>query len=410
MTAVVLPLYAPDETAEGLEVTDVDPFNGHGKIVGVMVLEYFAGRAPLSVGPAMRLVASEATLSLRNALEHKQVFGLGLWKSVGGFVQSSRMPWAITAVLIATMLLIVSMLYQVEHHVIANGSLEPTARREIFATVDGIVKKLHVEDGQKVKAGDLLLELENADLQNQAESLAGQIQTASQRLASIQAVRLSNHADESQSNRMALEQRQLESELANLRAQQTIVQAQQKELLIKSPIDGAVIGWQLKRRLTDRPVSRGNLLISVADHDGPWSLRLSISDRDAGPMLASVQSKRELAVQFAVATQPEASFAATLQSVATAVRMDEAGQHVIDATANVVIRAGRQATTEIPRPDFALASSDDMQSDELDRFEPSDMRVGTDVTAKIACGKRSLLRSWFSDVFDFVHRNLLFYF
>ncbi len=395
MTAVVLPLHAPDhdETAEGLELADFDPFNGHGKIVGVMVLEYFAGRAPLSVGPEMRLVASEATLSLRNSLEHKQVFGLGIWKSIGGFVQSSRMPWAIAAALIATALLIVSMLYQVEHHVIATGSLEPTARREIFATVDGIVKKLHVNDGQTVKEGEVLLELENADLENQAESLAGQIQTASQRLASIQAIRLSNMTDESQSSRMALEERQSQSELANLRAQQTIVQAQQKELLIKSPIDGEVIGWQLHRRLTDRPVSRGNLLISVADHDGPWSLRLNISDRDAGPVLASVQSKRELAVQFAVATQPEASFSATLQSVATAVRMNEAGQHVIDATAKVVIGV-----------------SNDPNPDELDEFDPSDMRVGADVTARIACGKRSVLRSWFSDVFDFVHRNLLFYF
>ncbi len=227
-------------------------------------MEYFARNAPLSVSPAMRLVASEATLSLRNSLEHNQVFGLGLWKSIGGFVQSRRMPWAIAASLVAVALLIVSMVFQVEHHVIATGSVEPTARREIFATVDGIVKKLHVEDGQAVKAGEILLELENADLQNQAETLAGQIQTASQRLASIQALRLSNIADESQSSRMAMEERQLQSELVNLRAQQTIVQTQQSELLIKSPIDGSVIGWQLKRRLTDRPVSRGNLLVSVA--------------------------------------------------------------------------------------------------------------------------------------------------
>ena len=293
MSVVFLPLYAPDqdETAEGLELADIDPFNGRGKVVGAIVLEYFSGNVPSSVGPEMRLVASEATLSLRNSLEHKQVFGLGLWKSIGGLVQSSRMPWVIVASLVAAALLIVSMVYQVDHHVIATGSVEPAARREIFATVDGIVKKLHVEDGQKVKAGDVLLELENAELENKAESLAGQIQTASQRLASIRAVRLSNSVDETQSSRMALEERQLVSELSNLRAQQTLVQTQQKELLIKSPIDGSVIGWQLERRLTDRPVSRGNLLISVADHDGPWSLRLNISDRDAGPVLASVQSE-----------------------------------------------------------------------------------------------------------------------
>ena len=76
--------------------------------------------------------------------------------------------------------------------------------------------------------------------------------------------------------------------------------------------------------------------------------------------------------------------------------MDESGQHVIDATAKVLIGERHKATTG--------------NADELDDFHPTDTRVGADVTAKITCGKRSVLRSWFSDVFDFMHRNVLFYF
>jgi multidrug efflux pump subunit AcrA (membrane-fusion protein) len=393
MSALLMPLYAADDQADAVEASELDPLTSAGQVIAVMVIEYFSGHIPMSIGPAMKSVAGEAALSLRNSMEHQQVFGLRLWKSVGRMLQSFRRPLVTGLLLLAVGLLLASMICQIEHYVIATGNVEPKVRRDVFATVDGIVKELQVQDGQRVKMGDPLLELENAELDSRAESLAGEIQTASKRLVSIQAVRLSLSADPSQSSRLALEERQLESELANLRAQQEIVRAQQKELLITSPIDGTVIAWQLHRRLNERPVARGNLLVSVADHNGPWSLRLKVPDRDSGPVLASVKSQPELPVRFAVATQPRASYAATLESIATAARLDELGEHVIDAT--------------------ALVSGDvhaEPDQDELDTFVAADMRVGADVTAKIACGNRSVLRSWFGDVFDFVHRNILFYF
>jgi multidrug efflux pump subunit AcrA (membrane-fusion protein) len=210
-------------------------------------------------------------------------------------------------------------------------------------------------------------------------------------LASIRAVRLSERLDANQSGRMALEERQLTSELLNLQSQQEIIQKQQQELTITSPIDGTVVGWQLDRRLHDRPVTRGSLLISVADHNGPWSLRLAVPDSNAGAILSAAQQNPELSVHFAVATQPEASFVARLTSIGTASRVNETGEHVIDAEATV-----------LEGPDTA--------ADDLDSFVPGDTKIGADVTAKIHCGPRSVLKSWFGDVFDFVHRNILFYF
>jgi multidrug efflux pump subunit AcrA (membrane-fusion protein) len=394
MSAILLPLHAPihdDEQVEGIDAIEIDPFNGTGDIIGVMVLEYFSGRVPSTIGTGMSLVAGEATLALRNSVEHKQVFGLSLWKSVGRMLSSSRMPMVAGGLLLAAGLFAASAVYQIEHYVVATGSVEPTERREVFAAVDGIVKKLEVHDGQVVKAGDVLLELENAELENRAESLSGEILTATQRLTSIQAVRLSSPMDAAQSSRMALEERQLRGDLANLKAQQEIVKAQQEKLVVVSPIDGTVMGWQLERRLVDRPVARGNLLVSVADHEGPWSLRMTVPDENAGPILEASRNTPDLDITFAVATQPEASFQASLDSVGTAARLNDLGEHVLDVTA-------------------AVNLSDELDSENVDPFVPGQMRVGADVTAKVACGNRSVLRSWFGDVFDFVHRNILFYF
>lgn len=391
MSAVMLPLYGPEsEDAEGIEATQIDPFNGTGDVVGVMMLEYFSGQVPATIGPSMKLIAGEATLALGNALEHKQVFGLGLWKSVGRLLQSSRMPLIVGGLLVCAGLLAASLVYQIEHYVIATGSLEPTERREVFASVDGIVKELLVHDGDVVQKGEVLLQLENAELENRAETLTGEIQTTSQRLAAIRAVRLSESMDANQSSRMALEERQLASELANLRSQQKIVQTQQEALTITSPIAGTVVGWQLDRRLGDRPVARGNTLVSIADHEGPWSLRLTVPDHNAGPILEAADEQPELEVHFAVATLPESSFLGSLRAIGTASRLNEMGEHVIDVQADV------------------LESVDDEA--DLDEFIANQMKIGADVTAKVHCGQRSVLRSWFSDVFDFVHRNVLFYF
>ena len=338
MSSILLPLHAPNqnsEDVEGIDAIEIDPFNGTGDVIGVLVLEYFSGQVPSTIGPNMSLVAGEASLALRNSLEHKQVFGLTIWKSVGRMLSSSRMPLIAAGLLVAVGLFAASMIYEIEHYVVAKGSVEPTDRREIFATVDGIVKELRVYDGQIVKAGEVLLELENAELENRAESLSGEILTATQRLTSIQAVRLSSALDASQSSRMALEERQLKGDLVNLRAQQEIVKAQQEKLVVVSPIDGTVMGWQLERRLVDRPVTRGNLLVSVADHQGPWSLRMTVPDENAGPILEASRQTPELGITFAVATQPEASFQASMNSLGTAARLNDLGEHVLDVTAAV---------------------------------------------------------------------------
>lgn len=390
--AIVLPLHSPDDAENDIDdadATNFDALHGDGECLGVMVLEYFTGDMPTDINVPMSIVAGESAIALRNAIEHRSVFGLRLWKAVGKTVTGPRWPWLVAGMVIAFALLTASMVIRIDHQVIAVGTAEPTLRRDVFAGIDGVVKRVHVVDGQSVSAGDMLFELENAELESRAEALAGEIQTASQRLASIQAVRLSGSTDPDQSSRMAIEERQVQSELTSLQGQLKIVQAQQDELVIHSPIAGVVVGWQLDRRLNNRPVTRGNILASVVNPSGPWSLRLQVRDADAGDVIDAAKQNASLPISFAVATEPESSFAAELSSIATASRLDETGQYVIDADAVIQM---------------------DAPESESPIFDVESMRSGADVTAKIACGKRSVLRSWFGDVFDFVHRNVLFYF
>ena len=407
MATVLLPLYAQKTATEDID-EPFDPFDGDGEFVGVIALEYFEGEPPQTLSPSLSIVATEATFALKNAEEHHSIFGVGLWKAVGRVTDRRRLPYATLGLLSVIGLLAATMFIEVDHHVIATGTAEPTDQRRVFSRVDGICKTIFVTDGQTVSAGDPLMQLENAELESRAETLSGEIATATRRLSSIETLRLGEQEDLAKRDRLAMEESQLRLELNSLHEQQAVIHKQQKELLITSPIDGTVVAWQIEQRLGDRPVSRGNMLLRVVDHTGPWSLKLQIPDYQSGAVINEFQGSSELPVKFAVATDPDGSFQAKLKSIATAARLDETGQHIIDAS----------ATVDFPIDAFGLAYSQTKIEDETtgDSSEasvsakPFGVRAGADVTARIECGKRSALRSWFSDVFDFVNRNIVFYF
>lgn len=402
-SCVLLPLHGPDNPGRSRSPDDeyqsghdgFDPFDEHGELLGVIALEYFAGHNDLHFNAAMRIVASEAALALRNSLEHHQVFGLPVLKAVGQAQRSSnRVAWGL-GIVTAACLLAASLIVQVDHRVIATGHAEPQSRRNVFAGIDGVVTDVLVTNGQAVNEGDPLLKLENADLEARVQALTGELQTSNDRLASIKAMRLGQNADAAQTARLAMEERQLTTEIQGLQRQQELINEQINELTVRSPITGHVIAWRLAERLSERPVSRGNHLMTVVDESGDWELSLSIPDGDAGPVLESAKAEGRLEMSFAIATKPRKTFSATLTDIATATRLNESGQYVIDVTASV----DRDITGE-------LDSSDGVFSP----WRNDEAMIGADVTARIMCDRRSVLSSWFSDVVDFTHRNVLFYF
>lgn len=399
----VIPLFAPSrDTRRSADMNSLsatrstEDESGQREPIGVLLLESFSGDHPPDITPTMQDVGAEAAIALANACEHQRVFGLRFLKAMGDLFGGRRLPYSAIAVILASALLIAGSVIQVDHKIIASGFAEPAMQQNLFARTDGIVKEILVRDGQRVASGDVLLRLENADLETSAETLAGEIQTTSRRLASIQSMLLDPETDGNQSGRMAIEQRQLQSDLANLHRQFDLVQQQIAELELTAPIDGTVAAWQLKRRLSDRPVARGNHLLTLVRDEGPWQLRLEIADEDAAEVIRARAGGSDLQIEFAAASHPESTFAATLDRIATAARRGQDGMTVIDAEATI-------DSAEL-RPNGDVDSSSRLQS-----FASVDAHAGVEVTAKITCGRRSLLGSWFGDVADFVNRNVLFY-
>src|SRR5208337_865382 len=112
----------------------------------------------------------------------------------------------------------------------------------------------------------------------------GELQTTRRRLSSAEAeiLQVRNETDEQRRrhSQLVAQQEELQELIRNLEEQHVILKKKQAELQVRSPMDGEVLTWDVQQLLQDRPVDRGQALLTVGDLSGPWRLDLRIPDRE----------------------------------------------------------------------------------------------------------------------------------
>lgn len=163
---------------------------------------------------------SDATSDLLNTLP--RVWTRGLLYFTIAFV-GIALPWA--------------MLSKVDETVSARGRLEPKGKTiELDAPVAGKVAAIGVNEGKKVKAGEILLELESnltsSELQQQQRKLEGQQSRLNQLELLKNQLLLAISTQEQQNQAQLLEkQAQVERERQNLESVKTLFNLQKQEQL-----------------------------------------------------------------------------------------------------------------------------------------------------------------------------------
>ena len=179
------------------------------------------------------------------------------------------------------------------------ANLEPSRLRDVFARADGTVSNLCVEHGQHVRAGDLLAVLRRPQLDLEFKQVLGELQTAQQKLVSLEAERLQDSRDSDEQRRRygqaTAQEEELRETIRSLQAQYEVLKGKQSECEVRSPIEGEVLTWNVRQLLEDRPVSRGQILLTVGDLSGPWKVDLRIPDRRAGHVLAAQEAQPDCA-------------------------------------------------------------------------------------------------------------------
>lgn len=371
-----------------ISVPSEDQRRATPKVTGVLVAENFGGDT-LTLRPAL---VAEAADACRGAFDSTLA-----WEQapLGTLVRAAhRSGWrrlasrtllagALLAALGVT-LAVVPAPFQVD----ARGTLEPTVRQEVFAPVASVVDELLVDHGQEVKAGDELVRLRAPELALEISKLTGEIETLERRLQSLRATRAgldSRTSTPVEAYRLSADEQQLTQELTGRNRELELLRSQQQALIVRSPIAGRVLTWQVAERLAGRAVERGQRLVSIADATKPWVIELAVPDDRIGAVLDAAAAKNEpLTVEFEPTSSPGAMLTGRIERIAATAE---------EASENPTERRTVRVTVTPDQP--------------LD-FDEQELLAGLTVRARIDCGERSLGYVWLHDVWNTLRTWWLF--
>lgn len=181
--------------------------------------------------------------------------------------------------------------------IVAAGTVLPDEQVEISAESSGRVVAIHFTEGAKVKKGDLLISVNNADLLAQIERNKHQVRLAEE----------SEQRQRSLLEKQGISQQtydQVYTELSTLKAEEALLQAQLEKTIIRAPFSG-ILG--LRHISEGAYISPGMQIVRLAKTE-PVKIDFSIPERFAGYL------KKGGKVLFSVDNQP-GTFEATISAI-----------------------------------------------------------------------------------------------
>ncbi len=237
-------------------------------------------------------ISRHSTLALHNALQHEQVFLLPLWQALGNVCEALggrhfSKTLAAAVLLVASVMALITV--ETDFTIPTRGKMQPVLRRTIFAREDGVVTQVPVEHGSAVKAGDILAEMRNTDLEVEITSLVGKQTATREQILSLQRTLLEDpRLDRSQQNRLSGELLQLKQLSQSIQQQLELVRQKEEHLVVRADRDGQVVTWHVQDNLLHRPVQKGQALMAVVDPAAEWELELYVPERYIGHVLDTV--------------------------------------------------------------------------------------------------------------------------
>lgn len=388
----ILPLAKPRDTT-GDSIDHPPP----AEYIGALIIEQITDEA-FTQGMIRRIevVRDHCAAAMTNAIEHQSLFLMPVWRTIGktrAVVATRNLPKTLTVVGVLVALVAAMFLVPADFKLHGRGALEPVVKRDIFAGIDGKVVQISpdAEQGKDVKEGEVLLTLENPELEVQIEHVLGEINAARGKIRSFHAqkhqLRATPSADKAQ---LAVQLAQIEGDIKgeedkwkSLVTQLRILQEKQERLIVRSPMTGHILTWQVRDKLENRPVQKGQVLLTVADPTQDWDLEIKMPEDRMGHILEAIeeQGTHALDVEYIAATDPGVTRWGKIKSI------DNIAE-VHGEEGNVVL-----VRVKIDKGDLLTAP-----------------RRGATVTAKIHCGRTNLGYSLFHDLISWFQSRILFRF
>jgi RND family efflux transporter MFP subunit len=301
------------------------PLVWRGEVLGALQLEWRDLAPPVGLNPAgvEHLAAWMAPVLALMRANERPLHQRGRdtirawWRSTE---QPERRPWRLAVPMVAAAAL-VALAWPVTWHVGGAARLEGGVQRVLAAPSDGYVEAVHVRPGDRVKAGQPLLDLADRDLQLERQRWQSQLTQQLEAHAAAQA----------RADRAALAQHQAKADEAQ--AQLELVEQRLSRARLVAPFDALVLQGDLSQQL-GAPVKQGADLLTLAP-EGQYRVVIAVDERDAARVAVGQTGT------LALSALPWASMPFTVQRISPVAKAVE-GRNVFDVEASVSAEVQRQ--------------------------------------------------------------------
>ncbi len=385
----VLPLREPHRKLGSEEESgaagEIDRDDAHrGEVIGALIIEQIETDLPREVfRQRCDLVYEHGTRAIANSQSHSNLFLMPLWRTLGRatwILRARTLPKTIAVAALILAIVLGLTFIKKDFNLSAEGSLEPTIKRQVFAAIDGEVVDVLVQRNSLVKKGDLLVEMRNPDVDIQLEELNGQLRSTRAELAKVRGQLVRRQLEPSELLALQGQESELETKLFSLDKKLALQMARKEQLQLRSPIDGVVTTWDVEDKLRSRPIMTGQVLLEVADLSQPYSLKLQLPEKREGHLdryIRDTDETESLRVTYILATDP------TMDSLEATLPMDS-----ISPRAEANEEHGAVIEME------ALPEQEPLRT-----LSPS---PGASVIAKIHCGRAASGFVFFHEIYEWL--------
>jgi multidrug efflux pump subunit AcrA (membrane-fusion protein) len=288
----VIPLREPKQIENSAPGTGgqvaVEELAHTGKIIGALVIEQIESDIPRDIlAPRLDLVYEHSARALSNAIDHNSLFLMPVWRAIGKsrfVVEARTLPKTVLITSSILILLLAGLIVPGNFDMNAKGTLQPTKKQDIFAPGPGEVLEVNVDNGTHVKKGEVVIRMRNPDLEIKKREIEGQYNAAQEQLFAVVSELTNPKPGTSAQDRVRLEsdEAKLRPQVEFARKQLDLINERLEKLSVKSPIDGQVITWDVKKQLQNRPVETGQSLLTIAAAGTDYELELFMPERRIG--------------------------------------------------------------------------------------------------------------------------------
>ncbi|PHS00616.1 MAG: hemolysin D [Blastopirellula sp.] len=393
-TIAVIPLRRPQHATDNIERDESEEERKYeGEILGALIVEQIEDSSQQDeFAKGVELISEHSSRALANSLDYNLIPLTPMWRAMARskvMIEARNLPKTVSISVAVVAVILILFLVPAPFRLSGSATLLPVVQRDIFAAVEGVVIDVKVNHGDTVIKDQLLVTLESTDLNMAKGRLDQDIDKAKKKLISLAYTKRFQGPGitDAQALQLDIEINQAKLAVEQYNVELGLLDKKIAKLVVRSPIDGKVVTWDVNDTLINRPVQPGQILLTVIDPEQDWYLEVKMPEKRIQHIEAAKQGLEEgeqLEVSYIMSSDPGSKLYGKVTEIQRLAQIDADEGQIVKLKVSID-KAKMMEETGIEQ-----------------------LRTGATATAKVSCGTASLGYTIFHELFEFIQSRLLF--